>query len=107
MQDEGEIYKRRAIQIREAVWAGHDVYINLLQSDDPTCSSIFSLLIEFKDHAKVIFEPLLENAFLEKAQEMQVRKINSLETVFVEGGLLSDQQLLAFKQVKDEINNAT
>jgi hypothetical protein len=106
MHDEGEIYRQRAIQIKEEIWKNIDDYIIDLSNPEPIVRrSVFSLLCKYTDKVGVVVPILLKHLRLETDTLVKSRMFVLFENAFVLPQILNNDDMKAFQALKSSINS--
>ncbi len=92
-----------ALELREMVWEGHDIYFELLSSEnDREKIPIINLLSRYREYAEIVLPHLLQRLQVE-TDEWQVRIICAIFDLFLRSGraresakLIIQDQLLSF-----------
>lgn len=87
--DEGEIYRERAMQIREAVWNEHDSYLNLLHHASASVRfAAFNTLSTFSEHIQDLLLPLLKAIETETDADTKALMIWYLKNLSPKNGMV-------------------
>jgi hypothetical protein len=105
MNPEGEIYAKRAEDLRNAVWKERKTYIKFLQSDDAKLRLYaFGLLCLFKEHINEIANLIISAMYIESIDEIKYRMYLCFRSYYGNNLNLPSEELRQLQEIEEFIN---